>query len=175
MATALPSPSRKAEIATVQRLAAAAKKAADRAASAKKLVKTTKAQLKQVRKAFRAEKKAAKQARKKLETARNTLMTKEAGPASLSAPPAKAAPAKKPVVRKAVPKAAPDKPKSRRKARRPPKASAGTASKPLRSAAEVAKSVIERLHRPPPSLPPAPLVPSQVADAEPESAKASES
>lgn len=148
----------------IKRLKAAAIKAAGRAAAAKTQVRAAKAQLKQARKLFKMEKRAAKQARRKVDAA-----------AAASRAPRPAATLKlKPAVRKPSPA------KPLRAARRSRKVGAKTAVKRLpkkiqpqraakargektpetmRSAAEVAKSVIERLHAPPPILPAAPIIP----------------
>jgi hypothetical protein len=164
MATAPTSTLRLKRIASLRRLGAVAKKAAARAASAKLVVKSSKTQLKEARKIFRAEKKAAKQARKKLEAARSALFSrtpkaavatpkgvaKKKTRAAVTAPPPTKAPAKA---------AAPKKAKVARKSRRAAKTPGTRAANPMRTAAEVAKSVIERLHNPPPPLPPSPIIP----------------
>ena len=149
-----------------KRLKGAAAKAAAGAAAAKLQVRLAKAQLKQARKEFKAAKKAAKQARRKLDAAGSARPPRPA--ASLKLKPAVRRPssASKPAraFKVAPPKAAPVPGiASKRTAKKPV---SGRVSKPrapkapqLRSAAEIAKSVIERLHAPPPILPPAPVVP----------------
>ena len=149
----------------IKRLKLAATKAAARAAAAKTQVRAAKAQLKQARKLFKTEKKAAKQARRKVDAATASRATRTPRPAATLK--------LKPAVRKSSP------PKPVRAARkRPNTASKTRAKRPLkkikprravkahaeatgmRSAAEVAKSVIERLHAPPPILPHAPVIPA---------------
>ena len=134
----------------LKELETAAAKAAARAAAAKAEVRLAKAELKQARKVFKAAKKAAKQARRQADAAGN------------SRPPRPAATRKvKPAIRKAaVPgigaRRTPKKTLPRRVSRaRVPRAPQ------MRSAAEIAKTVIERLHAPPPILPPAPVIPPQ--------------
>ncbi|MEA3142366.1 MAG: hypothetical protein QOK23_4535 [Gammaproteobacteria bacterium] len=151
--------------ATMQRLKAAAAKAAARAAGAKEQVRSAKALLKQARKAFKAEKKAAKQARRKLDAAAAVRVQDGAAKAAVGPkPPVRGAvrtPArglKRNAVRKAAPGAAsPARPVPKTRA---PKAGAPKPPDTMRSAAEVAKSVIERLHSPPPVLAPAAVIPS---------------
>jgi hypothetical protein len=149
----------------IKRLKTAAIKAAGRAAAAKTQVRAAKAQLKQARKLFKVEKRAAKQARRKVDAA--SAITRAPRPAATLK--------LKPAVRKSSAT------EPLRAARRSPKAASKTAAKSLsnkikpqraakaraqktpdtmRSAAEVAKSVIERLHAPPPILPPAPIIPA---------------
>jgi hypothetical protein len=133
---------------TVKGLEAAAAKAQDLAATAKQGVRSAKARLKQARKIFKAAKKAAKQARRKVDAVGRVT------PQTASKATAKAAP--KPTPR--------SKPKPKASSRPAPKPKARAARKPrapkppqtMRTAAEVAKSVIERLHSPPPSLPATP-------------------
>jgi predicted RNase H-like nuclease (RuvC/YqgF family) len=122
---------------TVERLREAATKAAARVAAAKDEIKAVKSRLKQARKAFKAEKRAAKQLRRNL---------KDAVSARLARPP-KTARRPKPALSRKTPIA---------RAKR--KAATRRAPDTLRSAAEVAKSVIERLQAPPPLLPPAPVI-----------------
>jgi hypothetical protein len=164
----------------IKRLRAAAIKAAGRAAAAKTQVRAAKAQLKQARKLFKIEKRAAKQARREVDAA--SIVTRAPRPAAtLQLKPAvrKVAAAKpltaarrnsKLAAKTAAPKTAAPKTtapksaavKSAPKKTKPPraaKARAVTAPEAMRSAAEVAKSVIERLHAPPPVLPPTPVIP----------------
>jgi hypothetical protein len=144
------------KIATPLQLRAVAKKAAADARTAKLKVRAAKAALKTARKHFKAAKKAAKQARKKLEILRSAPPRSKTPPAGSTksvrvakSPPPKAAP-----IRKARPV---------RKSRAAPK-SKRPGIEPMRTAAEVAKSVIERLHSAPPVLPPAALMPTESAD-----------
>jgi hypothetical protein len=161
--------------ATMKRLKAAAARAGARAVAAKEQVRAAKALLKQARKLFKVEKKAAKQARRKMDIAAATAVrvrvvkpvpkpaivrkpATAAKPAGVRKPTGVPKPATVPKpagVRK--PSAAP-KP-ARRAARRVPKRRARQSPATMRSAAEVAKSVIERLHSPPPMLPLRPIVP----------------
>jgi hypothetical protein len=127
----------------LNRLKSAAAKAAARAAAAKEQVREAKAQLKVARKLFKAEKKAAKQARRKVDAAVQ-----------------KARPVKRARVAKAAAIVKPSRKAASGKL-------SGRGAKPalqapdsMRSAAEVAKSVIERLHAPPPALPPEPIIPA---------------
>ena len=156
----------------MNRLKAAAAKAAARAAAAKEQVRSAKARLKQARKSFKVEKRAAKQARKKVDAAAAVAapgqMTKPAAvakPAVAKPTVAKTTVAKpavaKPSVRKRAPAAKPARPLSRST----PKPRARKSPETMRSAAEVAKSVIERLHSPPPTLPPTPIVSTDPAPA----------
>jgi hypothetical protein len=131
----------------MKRLKAAATKAAARAAAAKTRVREAKATLKQARKLFKIEKKAAKQARRKAMAAVASATVRAAKPAVTAK--------LKPPVRK--PDSAPKKIKPRRASSPRARNPVGT----MRSAAEVAKSVIERLHAPPPILPPTPLIPAE--------------
>src|ERR1700689_3190166 len=156
----------------IKRLKLAATKAAARAAAAKTQVRAAKAQLKQARKVFKTEKKAAKQARRKVDAATPAKRRAPRPAATLELKPA----IRKPAATKPVP-ATRKTPKAPRKtpkaARKIPKAARKTSPKPpprklrapgpakprvkvpaMRSAAEVAKSVFERLHAPPPTLPP---------------------
>jgi hypothetical protein len=150
--------------ATMQRLKAAAAKAAARAAGAKEQVRSAKALLKQARKAFKAEKKAAKQARRKVDAAAAALVQDRAAKAAVSPKlPVRGAARNlgrnpdRNAGRKAAPGAAsPVRPAPKTRMLKP------KAPKPpdtMRSAAEVAKSVIERLHSPPPVLAPAAIIP----------------
>jgi hypothetical protein len=169
MATAPASTLRMKKIASARRLKVAAEQAADRAASAKEQVRSAKAQLKQARKLFKAEKKAAKQARKKLEAARNSFMVR---PVRAAAAPGAVRAPKAPRAKSAAPKAASVKvPVSktvrvRRKLRRAAKP-VSASPEPMRSAAEVAKIVIERLQNPPAVLPPTPTIPAQPPERDP--------
>jgi len=145
----------------MKRLKAEAAKAAARAAAAKDQVRSAKAQLKQARKLFKVEKKVAKQARRKMDAAAVAV-----APGRVSKPVAVAKVAvAKPRVRKPT-----TAPKPARSAARPaPKSRARRSPETMRSAAEVAKSVIERLHSPPPALP-TPIIstdPAQPASAAP--------
>jgi hypothetical protein len=158
----------------IKRLKEAAAKAVARASAAKEELRSAKGRLKQARKLFKAEKKAAKQARRKLGAAVATAAARTPRPAAtLKLKPAVRRPsAVKPVATRkaAAPKAAstkaaakksPPKKVSRKRSalkkasqNRMPKAGAvKTPANTMRSAAEVAKSVIERLHAPPPTLP----------------------
>jgi hypothetical protein len=133
-----------------------AEKGAARADAAKQQVRAAKAALKRARKLFKAAKKSAKQARKKLEAASTTRRPSKPSrrrPARLGKPAVKA-PALKPAV-KAAKKASVS-----RKRRRVPKVRVPAAADHLRSASDVAKSVIERLRSAPPTLPPAPVIPA---------------
>jgi hypothetical protein len=151
--------------ATMQRLKAAAAKAAARAAGAKEQVRSAKALLKQARKAFKAEKKAAKQARRKVDAASAALVQDRAAKAAVDPKTPGRGAARSPtrsLSRNAVRKAArgaasPARPVPKT---RTPKAQAPKPPDTMRSAAEVAKSVIERLHSPPPVLAPAAVIPS---------------
>jgi hypothetical protein len=110
-------------------------------AQAKQAVRLAKAQLKKARKHHKAAKKAAKSAAKMARKAR------------IKPPAAERVVAAKPegkLARKAV------KARKPKKVRRPPQAAPQDT---MRSAAEVAKSVIERLQSPPPVLPPDPVIP----------------
>lgn len=137
-----------------------AEKAAARADAAKVQTRAAKAALKQARKLFKAEKKAAKQARKKLQTAlakmtrspraRAPKPTRTAKPAGKT--PAAKTPGAKPAAVKARTRVS-------RKPRRAAKLRGASSTEHLRSAADVAKTVIERLQSPPPALPPTPLNP----------------
>lgn len=168
---------------TVKKLKAAAAKSAAQAAAAKRQVRLAKAGLKQARKAFKAAKKAAKQARRQVEAAGTarpprpaaTLKLKPAIRKSPSAP--KFVPAPKSgrtrkalAARKTVParktaqaKAAPTGVAPKRSVKKTVVRRVSTARAPkaphMRSAAEIAKTVIDRLHAPPPILPPAPIIP----------------
>jgi hypothetical protein len=136
------------QIATMKRLKAAAAQAAARAAAAKDKVRSAKAELKQARKLLKAEKKAAKQARRKVEAAAAAAAPVRPKPAALVQPSVrKRAPAKS--VRSA--------PRRTPKPRAAPKLRAAKSPATMRTAAQVAKTVIERLHRPPP-LAPAPII-----------------
>ena len=151
----------------IKRLKAAAAKASARAAAAKNEVRAAKARLKQARKAFKAERKAAKQARRKVDAAAARTARKPRPAATLKLKPAirKRAPAKVAAKTKGAPKA---------KKAGPLKSSKPRAVKPtpetMRSAAEVAKSVIERLHAPPPVLPPEPHIPPSASTGDREAA-----
>jgi hypothetical protein len=134
-----------------------AEKGAARADAARQQVRTAKAALKRARKLFKAAKKSAKQARKKLEaaTAAATRPPKKPSrrqPARAGKPAAKASAVK-----------APKKAAVARKPRRAPKLRAPAATDHMRSASDVAKSVIQRLRSAPPTLPPAPVIPADPA------------
>jgi len=135
-----------------------AEKGAARADAAKQQVRAAKAALKRARKLFKAAKKSAKQARKKLEAAaaatRRARKPSRRRPARLGKPAVKAPVVKAPAV-KAAKKAS-----ISRKRRRVPKVRVPAAADYLRSASDVAKSVIERLRSAPPTLPPAPVIPA---------------
>jgi hypothetical protein len=159
---------------SLNRLKTAAAKAAASAAAAKLQVRLAKAQLKQARKTFKAAKKAAKQARRQVDAAGSSRRPRPAATLKLqpaiheaSLPPntlrkvqtmRKTKTAQpKPAVTGAAPKRIQKKPVARVSKARAPKVP------PMRSAAEIAKTVIERLHAPPPVLPPsvlpAPIIP----------------
>jgi hypothetical protein len=138
-----------------------AEKGAARAEAAKQQVRAAKAALKRARKLFKAAKKSAKQARKKLEatvaaTTRPPGKPSRRQPVRLGQPAAKAPAAKAP---KKAPKKARKKAAVSRKPRRASKVRAPAAADHMRSASDVAKSVIERLRSAPPTLPPAPVIP----------------
>jgi hypothetical protein len=141
-----------------KRLKSAAAKASAGAAAAKVQVRLAKTQLKQARKVLKAAKKAAKQARRQLDAAGSARPPRPA--ATLKLKPAVRRSSAKPV---RAPKAAtrpgiaPKRPLKKPVAPRPSKARAPKAPQ-MRSAAEIAKTVIERLHAPPPILRPAPVV-----------------
>jgi hypothetical protein len=135
---------------SVKRLGEAAAKAAARVAAAKDDLKTVKSRLKQARRVLKAEKKAAKQLRRKLKQAAAATLVRRAKPAASPKP--KAPLRKKPALTQGAVK--------RAKPRRTPKPREKPAPDTMRSAAEVAKSVIERLHAPPPLLPPEPVIPA---------------
>ena len=149
----------------IKRLKVAATKAAARAADAKTQVRAAKAQLKQARKLFKVEKKAAKHAWRKVDAAAVSATRRTPRPAAtLKLKPAVRKPVAKPVLAarkrpKTAPKATPTRPPKKIKSRRAAKARV-PAVPGMRSAAEVAKSVIERLHSPPPILPPEPVLPA---------------
>jgi hypothetical protein len=156
----------------IKRLKLAATKAAARAATAKTQVRAAKAQLKQARKLFKVEKKAAKHAWRKVDAAAVSATRRTPRPAAnLKLKPAVRKPGAKPVLAarkrpksapKAAPKITPKRPPKKNKPRRAAKARV-PAVPGMRSAAEVAKSVIERLHAPPPILPPEPVLPTAPA------------
>jgi hypothetical protein len=132
---------------TMKLLKAATAKAAARAAAAKQQVRSAKAKLKQARKLFKVEKKAAKQARRQMDAAAAAVAPRRE--------PKPVVDAKVAVTKGVVAKARVRKPATVPKparARRAPKPSARKSPETMRSAAEVAKSVIERLHSPPPVL-----------------------
>jgi hypothetical protein len=165
----------------VNRLKTTAAKAAVRAAAAKVQVRLAKSELKRARKIFKAAKKAAKQAQRQLDAARTVRPARPAATLKLKAAIRKPRPAGKPV--RALKTAPPKAIASKRTAKKPvaPRASKARASKaraskaraskaraskaraseqsPMRSAAEIAKSVIDRLHAPPPILPLAAVIP----------------
>jgi hypothetical protein len=134
-----------------------AEKGAARADAAKQQVRAAKAALKRARKLFKAAKKSAKQARKKLEAAAATRRPRKPSrrrPARLGKPAVKAPAVKAPAAKAAKKASVP------RKRRRMPKVRVPAAADHLRSASDVAKSVIERLRSAPPTLPPAPVIPA---------------
>jgi hypothetical protein len=149
--------------ALIHRLKSDAAKAELQAAAAKRRVRAAKAALKQSRKLYKAEKKAAKQARKKFAAARTMALTRKPEPdlikpsriakgaPSAKAPRMKSAAAKAPAVKSNAKKRA----RVSRKPRRAPKLLAPAAPDPMRSAADVAKSVIQRLQSPAPAPKPA--------------------
>ena len=149
---------------SLKRLKTAAAKAAARAAAAKSQVRLAKAQLKQARKVFKAAKKAAKQARRQVDAAGSagpprpaaTLKLKPAIRKTSLAPKTVRAP-KTAQPKPAAAGVASKRPRQRTVPRRVSKARAPKVPQ-MRSAAEIAKTVIERLHAPPPVLP-APIVP----------------
>lgn len=166
----------------IKRLKVAATKAAARAVAAKTQVRAAKAQLKQARKLFKTEKKAAKQAQRKVEAAATSAAKRAPRPAAtLKLKPAvrkssatqpvratrkipKAAPKNTPKESpKESPKKSPKKAPKKIKPRRPVKARTQATGTGMRSAAEVAKSVIERLHAPPPILPHAPVLQTELS------------
>lgn len=140
-----------------------AEKGAARAEAAKQQVRAAKAALKRARKLFKAAKKSAKQARKKLEAAAAATTRRprkssrrqpvRAGKAAVKAPAVKAR-------NKALGKAPGKAPKKAPVSRRARKVRAPAAADHLRSASDVAKSVIERLRGAPPTLPPTPVIPA---------------
>jgi hypothetical protein len=163
----------KAKLATVKQLKEAAVKAAARVSTAKDDLKAVKSRLKDARKLFKAEKKSARQLRRKLKEAVAARLLRQLKPKVTAK--AKTAPAKpkaKLVVqaptrrKKATPTRGGIVSKAAAKKQKP-----GRTSKPrsnsqptsMRSAAEVAKSVIDRLHAPPPLLPPTPIIPPAAA------------
>lgn len=144
----------------VKRLREATVKAAARVSAAKDDLKAVKSRLKLARKLFKAEKKAAKQLRRRLKEAVAATFVRRPKPAASAkskAPvaKAKATTAKKPAARK----------KRKSVARPAAKSRARAAPDTLRSAAEVAKSVIERLHASP-HLPAPVIEPKVVASDE---------
>jgi colicin import membrane protein len=149
----------------IKRLKIAATKAAARAAAAKTQVRAAKAHLKQARKLFKTEKKAAKQARQKVDAAASATTRARRPAAALKLKPAvRKASAPKPVrpVRKSRKAALKTTSKGLPKKIKPRRAAKARAPAPgMRSAAEVAKTVIERLHAPPPILPPEPVIPTE--------------
>jgi hypothetical protein len=152
--------------ATMKSLKAAAAKAAARAAAAKEQVRSAKARLKQTRKLFKIEKKAAKQARKKVDAAAAAPAPGDVKPAAVAKTAVtKTVVAKPAVAKRSVRKRAPAAKPARPVSRATPKPRARKSPETMRSAAEVAKSVIERLHSPPPTLPPTPMVSTDPAQA----------
>ena len=138
-----------------------AEKAAARVDAAKQQVRAAKVALKRARKLFKTEKKAAKQAKKKAKAALAAARPPKARPPK----PARTAKStvKAPAAKRRIPKTVPVVRKSRRM--RKPRADASPEY--LRSAADVAKSVIDRLQSPPPALPPEPSIPAEVKPEEP--------
>lgn len=155
---------------TLKKLKGAAVKSAARAAAAKRQVRLAKAELKQARKAFKAAKKAAKQARRQVDAAGTARPPRPAAklklkrairkapsvPKSVPAPKSRRA-RKSALVKGAPPGVAPKRPLKKTVVRRVSTARAPKAPQ-MRSAAEIAKTVIDRLHAPPPMLPPAPVI-----------------
>jgi DnaK suppressor protein len=135
-------------------LKADAEKGAARSDAAKQQVRAAKTALKRARKLFKAAKKSAKEARKKLEGAL-AAMTRPPKKPGRRRPARQAKPAVKAPVVKAGKKAAVS-----RKPRRAKRPRASAPRDHMRSASDVAKSVIQRLQSPPPTLAPAPLMPS---------------
>jgi len=138
-----------------------AEKGAARADAAKQQVRAAKAALKRARKLFKAAKKAAKQGRKKLEAAAAATTRRPGKPSRQpvrASKPAVKAPAVK--VPNKAPRKAPKKTPVSRKPRRARRVRDPAAADHLRSASDVAKSVIERLRSAPPTLPPAPVIPA---------------
>lgn len=164
----------KSQSPVVKRLKAAVAKAAARASIAKDEVRAAKARLKLARKALKAEKKATKQSRRKLDAAVASALKRAPRPAAnlklkpaiRKTPAAKAVPAKAAAAKAALAKSAPAMSTSKKKRarrfnqRRSNKPSVKSQPDTMRTAAEVAKSVIERLHSPPPILPPLPVIPA---------------
>jgi hypothetical protein len=153
---------------TMKRLKAAAATAAEFAAAAKEGVREAKANLKHARKSFKAAKKVAKQARRKIDEA---AAVPKARPAPKAKSPSKTRSASnpKPTAKptgtrlsgsKEEVRSAGAAVKPKRRLKRAPKSDALEPPETMRSAAEVAKSVIERLHSPPPLLPPTPAIAS---------------
>ena len=138
---------------TMKRLKAAAQKAAEFADVAKKGVREAKAKLKHARKLLKAAKKVAKQARRK----RDAASAAKPAPKPKPVPEATAKPQTKP---KPAVRATSTASKPKRRVKRAAKLEGLTQPETMRSAAEVAKSVIERLHSPPPLLPPTPAIPA---------------
>ena len=138
-----------------------AEKAAARVDAAKQQVRAAKVALKRARKLFKTEKKAAKQAKKKAKAALAAARPPKARPPK----PVRTAKStvKAPAAKRRIPKTVPVVRKSRRM--RKPRADASPEY--LRSAADVAKSVIDRLQSPPPGLPPEPSIPAEVKPEEP--------
>jgi hypothetical protein len=158
---------------TMKRLKAAAAKAAEFAAAAKEGVREAKAKLKHARKSFKAAKKVAKQARRKIDEAAAVPARpapKAKSPSKLKFPSKTQSAAKpRPTVKPTgMPQGGPKEDvrsgssaaKPKRRLKRVTKSDALEPPETMRSAAEVAKSVIERLHSPPPLLPPMPAIPS---------------
>ena len=141
----------------VKRLREASVKAAARVSAAKGDLKAAKSQLKKARKVFKAEKKAAKQLRRKLKQAVAATFVRRPKPAAsdkAKAPVAKVATSPQSTV---APKSPPAHKKRKSAARPAAKSRKKAAPDTMRSAAEVAKSVIERLHPPAPPPPTPPL------------------
>jgi hypothetical protein len=163
-----------ADAKTMKRLKAAAAKATEFAAAAKEGVREAKARLKHARKLFKAAKKAAKQARRKVDAA--SAVAVGAKPALKAKSVLNARPAPKPLLKAAVKppirlkpavRAATAASKPKRRVKRASKPDSVPPPETMRSAAEVAKSVIERLHSPPPLLPPTPAIPTPEPESEP--------
>ena len=137
-----------------------AEKAEARVVAAKQQVRSAKATLKRARKLFKAEKKAAKQARKKAAAA--IAATRRPRPA----PAGKASARKRPAVRRRAVKQvrAARNPRRAPKARRTAKPRASSPGEYMRSAADVAKLVVNRLQSSALALSPEPAIAADLAD-----------
>lgn len=142
----------------VKRLREASVQAAARVSAAKGDLKAVKSQLKQARKVLKAEKKAAKQLRRKLKEAVAATFVRRPKPAASAKAKAPVAKVQTSLQSTAAPKKPPARKKRKSAARPVARSREKAAPDTLRSAAEVAKSVIERLHAPPPLLAPAAVI-----------------